>query len=246
MKKRLRVFTWHLVISLFVISMITFVTLTWWIPKPYMSAEGGWLVLIIFTIIVIVVGPLLTLILYKPGKKGLLLDMILIGVFQIAVIVFGAYTIYSYRPVFLAFAVDRVVLVSKSDIDTSQLRTDVSAPSFNQKPVLVYARLPESSAGKSQLLQEVMAGNPDLEFRAEYYEPIDTNLADIASHGIDLKRFSEKKSTVSKAINDFVAQHNTTVEKCIFLPLIGKKKEILLVLNRNDAAVIGTVDMNPW
>ena len=87
MKKRLQVFTGHLLISLLVLSIITFTTLTWWIPKPYMSAEGGWPVIIIFAIVVIVAGPLLTLILYKPGKRGLLLDMVLIGVFQIAVIV---------------------------------------------------------------------------------------------------------------------------------------------------------------
>ena len=246
MNKRLQLFTGHLLVSLVVLSMITFVTLTWWIPKPYMSAEGGWIVLIIFAIIVIVVGPLLTLILYKPGKRGLLLDMVLIGVFQIAIIVFGTYTLYSYRPVFLAFAIDRFVLVSKSDVDMSKLGTDVAAPSFNQKPVLVYARLPESRAGKSQLLQEVMAGKADLEFRPEFYEPIDTNIPDIVSRGIDVKRFSEKKSTVVNAINDFIAQHNTTVEKCIFDPLIGKKKETLLVLNRDDATVVGTVDVNPW
>lgn len=246
MKKRLQVFSGHLLISILVLSVITFATLTWWIPKSYMSAEGGWSVLIIFAIVVIIVGPLLTLILYKPGKKGLLIDVLLISIFQIAVIVFGTYTIYLHRPIFLVYAVDRFVLVSKSDIDMSQLGADVPAPTFNQKPVLVYARLPDSIVTRSRLLEEVMAGKPDLEFRAEHYEPLKTNIDDIASHSIDLKKFSEKKPTVANVIKDFLARHSTTDKKCIFLPLIGKKKEILLVLNRDDAKVIGTVDVNPW
>lgn len=211
-----------------------------------MSAEGGWSVLIIFSLVVIVVGPVLTLLLFKPGKKGLLLDLVLIGIFQITAIVFGTYTLYEKRPVFLVFSVDRFIVVSKDDIDTSQLEPNVLLPNFNQKPISVYARLPENKEKRSQLLQEVMAGKPDLEFRAEYYEPMSSNIPDVVSHSIDADRFGDNTFVAGNLINDFVTQHCSTVEKCAYFPLLGKKKEMLLVLNREDGNVFGAVDVDPW
>lgn len=246
MTKHLRVFIGHLLITLLVLSIITFATLSWWSPKPYMDAEGGWSVLIIFTLVVIVVGPVLTLFLFKPGKKGLLLDLVLIGIFQITAIVFGTYTLYEKRPVFLVFAVDRFILVSKDDIDTSQLKPDVLLPSFNQKPISVYARLPENVEKKAQLLQEVLAGKPDVEFRAEYYEPMSSNILNVVSHSIDADSFGDNTSIAGILIDDYVNQHCSTVNKCAYFPLVGKKNEMLLVLNREDGKVIGAVDVDPW
>lgn len=211
-----------------------------------MSAEGGWSILIIFSLVVIVVGPVLTILLFKPGKKGLLLDLVLIGVFQITAIVFGTYTLYEKRPLFLVFSVDRFVVVSKDDIDTSQLEPNVLLPNFNQKPIPVYARLPENKEKKSQLLQEVMAGKPDLEYRAEYYEPMSSNIPDVVSHSIDSDRFSDNSFVEGNLIYDFVTQHCSTVESCAYLPLLGKKKDMLLVLNRENGNVFGAVDVDPW
>jgi len=246
MAKQIRVFTGHLLITLLVLAMIAYAMLSWWMPVPYMSAEGGWTAVLIFSLVVIVVGPLLTLLLFKPAKKGLLLDLVLVGIFQITAIVFGTYTLYEKRPVFLVFAVDRFVLVSKGDIDTSQLQPEVLLPDFNQQPIAVYARPPESKEKQSQLLLEVMAGKPDLEFRAEYYEQMNSNISDVVAHSIDADRFGDNKTVAGNLIHDFVKKHCSTVEKCAYLPLVGKKKEILLVLNREDGKVVGTVDVDPW
>lgn len=246
MTKQLQVFIGHLLITLLVLSIITFATLSWWNPKPYMGAEGGGPVLMVFILVVIVVGPVLTLLLYKPGKKGLLLDMMLIGIFQITAIVFGTYTLYEKRPVFLVFAVDRFILVSKDDIDTSKLGSDILLPGFNQKPISIYARLPENAKKRSQLLQEVFSGKPDVEFRAEYYEPMSSNILNVVSHSINADSFGGNTSVAGNLINDFVNQHCSTVEKCAYFPLVGKKKDILLVLNREDGKVVGAVDVDPW
>lgn len=243
---RFRLFVGHLLVTLLVLSVIAFATLNWWSPEPYMSAEGGWSVLIILVVVGIVVGPLLTLLLYKPGKKGLLLDLVLVGMVQVGVIALGAFIIYDQRPVFLVFSVDRFTLVSKGDIDISLLGPDVSLPRFSQKPIAVFARMPEAEDEKYKLIREVLAGKPDLEFRSEYYEPMRSNISTVASNSIDGKNISDNTLAAADMINDFVDQHCLKVDKCTFFPFIGKKKEMLLVLNREDGKVVGALDIDPW
>ncbi|MEJ2181752.1 MAG: hypothetical protein P8Y28_15335 [Gammaproteobacteria bacterium] len=246
MTMRIRLFVGHLLVTLLVLSVIAFAALSWWSPEPYMTAEGGWPILIILVVVGIVVGPLLTLLLYKPGKKGLLLDLVLVGIVQVGVIALGAFTIFDQRPVFLVFAVDRFTLVSKGDIDISLLGANVSLPHFSQKPIPVYARMPEIEDEKSKLMQEVLEGKPDLEFRSEYYEPMRSNISALVSRSIDNKNISDNSSHTADAINDFVDQHCLIVDRCVFFPLIGKKKEMLLVLNRENGKVVGAVNIDPW
>ncbi|WP_455201111.1 hypothetical protein [Kaarinaea lacus] len=246
MTTRSRLFAGHLQVTLLVLAAISFATLSWWSPEPYMSAEGGWLILIILAVVSIVVGPMLTLLLYKPGKKGLMLDLVLVGIVQLGVLAFGAFTIYDQRPVFLVFAVDRFTLVSKGDIDTSLLGPAVSLPRFNQKPVAVYSRMPETAEEKNQLIQEVLAGKPDLEFRSEHYEPMSLHLPSIVLRSIDGDNIRDNKSVAAGLINDFVAQNCLTVDECAYFPLVGKKKQILLVLHRKDGKVAGAVNVDPW
>ena len=246
MTTRSRLFIGHLLITLLVLSAITFATLIWWSPEPYMSAEGGWLILIVLVVVGIVVGPVLTLLLYKPGKKGLMLDLILVGIIQLGVLAFAAFTIYDQRPVFLVFAVDRFTLVSKGDIDISLLGPGVSLPRFNQKPIAVYSRMPEAAEEKNKLIQEVLAGKPDLEFRSEHYEPMSLHLPAIVLRSIDGDNISSNKSVAAGLINDFVTQNCLAADECAYFPLVGKKKQMLLVLYRKDGKLAGAINVDPW
>src|SRR5688500_14954122 len=52
-------------------------------------------------IVDIVAGPLLTLILYRPGKPGLRFDLAMIGLLQILFLAYGLSTLWRSRPLFL-------------------------------------------------------------------------------------------------------------------------------------------------
>ena len=73
-----------------------------------------------------------------------------------------------------------------------------------------------------------------------------SNIQDVISRSIDTDRFGKNTFVAGNLIYDFVIQHCSTVDKCAYFPLVGKKKEMLLVLNREDGKVIGAVDVNPW
>ncbi|HPG95297.1 MAG TPA: hypothetical protein PLR28_12145, partial [Dokdonella sp.] len=97
----------HLSISITVGLLTLALLFLVWFPQPYFEAAGGEHLIIVLLCVDLVLGPLLTLILFKSGKKGMLFDLWMIGILQSAALVYGLYVIAEARPVFIVAAVDR-------------------------------------------------------------------------------------------------------------------------------------------
>ena len=67
---KLRAFAIHLIVSATVILAFLGVMFFVWYPVPYFETDGGWKVLRILAGVDVVLGPLLTLIVFKPGKPS--------------------------------------------------------------------------------------------------------------------------------------------------------------------------------
>ena len=69
-----------------------------------------WLVLVD-----VIIGPLLTLLVYKKGKKSLKFDLSVIVLVQICAFVYGAHSIYQGKPSLVVFNYDGFELVSENE-----------------------------------------------------------------------------------------------------------------------------------
>ncbi len=78
--------------------------LKWWFPGELFFLDGGWQGLKIVALIDLVLGPMLTLVLYKPGKSKVLFDMSCVAAFQIAALAYGFYATYHQRTVAVVYA----------------------------------------------------------------------------------------------------------------------------------------------
>ena len=83
LSKRTKFFLGHLgcslLIALAIISVVFFV----WFPTPLANAEGVTRIFWMLLIIDVILGPLLTLLVYKEGKKTLKMDLCIIILLQI-------------------------------------------------------------------------------------------------------------------------------------------------------------------
>jgi len=99
-----KAFAIHLTLSLLIFSSLVFVMLMWWFPGELFFLDGGWQGLKIVALIDLVLGPMLTLVLYKPGKPSLVFDMSCVAAFQLAALAYGFYATYHQRTVAVVFA----------------------------------------------------------------------------------------------------------------------------------------------
>ena len=243
-KNRVQAFGMHFLVSLFIVFNFSYIILAWWYPEPFFSADGGWSIFRMIIIVDLILGPVLTLIVYKPGKKGLKFDLTAIAVVQFTALIYGGTILYQERPAFLVFAVDRFVMVSADDIDNAKLRYPGLRAHETVGPIPVYARMPEDPVKRNKLIAETLQGMPDLEFRAEYYEPYSDNLANILLKGKGINLLKSLSEDYREKIEDF--NERNCQQGCAYFPLVGKKQDVLLAISKKNGSILGGIDVDPW
>ena len=91
----------HLSISAFIGLVVGALLLGVWYPPPFFHAAGADVLVVLLVGVDVVLGPLLTLIVFKSGKRGLKFDLALIGTMQAVALVYGMSVVLESRPVFL-------------------------------------------------------------------------------------------------------------------------------------------------
>ncbi|HUL55903.1 MAG TPA: hypothetical protein VLT60_02830, partial [Usitatibacter sp.] len=108
---RLRAFLVHLLMSAFVALAVFLAIYFLWYPHVLFQGAGGRDLFVLIACVDVTVGPLITLVIYKPGKWGLKFDLWFIAVVQLAALVYGVSVMFDARPVYIAFVVDRFAIV---------------------------------------------------------------------------------------------------------------------------------------
>lgn len=244
---RLRAFVVQLIanaaILLAVLGLMWFV----WYPAPYFEIEGGWQGWSLLTGVGLVLGPLLTLIVFKPGKPGLKFDLICIILVELAALIYGGVIIYQQRPAFVVFGVDRFTVVPVADADFNQLQYPELKRHVDIRPLLVEAKLPEDPKQFQELLFAVVSeGQKDLEFRPELYHPYQPDLQQLRTRSIDLSQITALNTNAKHAIEAFLSSHNGQMKDYLYLPLKGRSTDIIMVLSPENGLPVGSISIDPW
>lgn len=160
MPLRLKAFLLHLGLSGVIALLALWVVFKLWYPAPLHTAVGVTHIFLLLLFIDVTLGPLLTLLVYKEGKKTLVFDLSVIAVLQLSALGYGLWTVAEGRPAWLVFNTDRFDLVRVLDIDTRKL--DQALPEFRQPswlgPRWVAAVMPVDNTEHSDLMFESVQG----------------------------------------------------------------------------------------
>ena len=138
---RWQAFAVHLLISaaifLFLLSIIVFI----WYPGVFIHF-GGYQGIVIVAGVDLVLGPLLTLVVFKRHKPSLKLDLSVIAGLQIIALGYGVWEIYNQRPIFQVFSHNYFYVVSHDELKGSKYEVDKTLVKRQRKPVFVALHLP--------------------------------------------------------------------------------------------------------
>ena len=137
-------FAIHLGISLAIFLVLLGIIFTLWFPGILFSIDGGWNGLRIIIGVDLVLGPLLTLIVFKAGKPGLKFDLTCIGLFQATCLVAGMWIVHSERPLALVLAYDTLYSLSADEFEDYGRDPALLEEFPGGYPKLVYTELPEN------------------------------------------------------------------------------------------------------
>lgn len=243
MYARLKAFTIHLLISALTALLAAGLVFFIWYPAPLHTAAGVISLFLMLLVIDVILGPSLTLLVYKPGKKTLIMDLTVIACLQLAALVYGLHTVADGRPAWLVFTKDRFEMVRVPDIDERKL--DQAAVEYRNAswfgPKWVAAKAPFLSDESNQIMFESVAGGPDIAQRPNLYQSLNSQRQAIAEKTQPLS--SLIAFNAAEQIKQLTDRYPTANG---WLPLKANAKDMTVLLNADTGAVIAIVDLRPW
>jgi hypothetical protein len=115
-------------------SVIVFVYLAYqiyynWYPQPYFAVDGGWQGIRLIGAVDLVLGPLITFLIFdlRKRRREILLDLTVIAVIQFGALAYGISLTYNQRPVAIVLIDDRQYSDEKPPIIYAEILLDKDA-----------------------------------------------------------------------------------------------------------------------
>ena len=244
---RFRASSIHLAISASVVAAILSIVFLFWYPGWTFEIAGAMRPVFVLVGVDLVMGPLLTLIIYKQGKPGLLFDLWFIALVQISALVYGSYTLNAGRPHYLVFSVDGVTLVSNTGIDQSLIQYDELENKPMREVIRVFARAPADPKEMKRLMESVLFdGKPDLDRRTEYWEPWLSGSDTISDAIVPLADFEPASELEQHRIADAIDRYSDEHPNLGILPIGGIEDDIGMLMDRDTLVDLDVIRVNPW
>lgn len=162
----------HLALSILVVGGLALSIYLLWYPMGLYHLAGQDRIVLIMLGIDIAAGPLLTLVVYKAGKKTLKFDLAVIALCQAALLAWGLHTLWQTRPVFLVATPDRFTLLFANDIEP-RLLADAPQPEWRRfswtGPKLVATTMPADPERRREVMDQLMSGGAGIERTPQWY-----------------------------------------------------------------------------
>ena len=136
MKVRLKAFAYHLSISAVVVAIALTLIFGFWYKPPFSYVQNVYHVVLTLLCVDLVVGPLLTFVVYNPQKKKLKMDLALIALMQVGALTYGLVVCYQSRPIYTVYNDGMFSTVMSSDYLAPELK---KTPAGN--PYLKYPKM---------------------------------------------------------------------------------------------------------
>ena len=210
--------TFSLLLGLAVFALFRFL----WYPGALFTLAGAGKLMLLVVGIDVVLGPLLTLIVFNPKKKSLIWDLAVIVAVQLGALGYGVWVMAQSRPVFLVGATDRFELVTANQIRPEELALAPN-PEWRRLswsgPVLVGARPPADPDERLNLALQAMEGGPDMTQLPRYFVPVFEIIDTLVAESRPLEDFEPIAAKEVATLRAWLSQRGIEESSVVVLPL---------------------------
>lgn len=243
MNQRIKFFLSHLSIS-FLISLIAVGVIFYiWYPYPLAQAVGVTQLFIMLIVIDVIVGPIMTFLIYKKDFNVFKIDLAIIVIIQVAAFLYGFYSIAQGRPAWIVFNQNKFELVRANDqvIDNAEkIHEEFKKVSwFGPRYVSV---LPSSDPKQKEddLFMEVLGG-VSLAQKPERYVLLSATAEKMKQQAQSLKILELYNDT--DTVKEILLKYPQATD---YLPLKANKLDMVVLINKRKMEIISMVNLRPW
>jgi hypothetical protein len=205
-----------------------------WFPPPYFHASGGDRLVFILICVDLVVGPLLTLIIFRSGKKGLKFDLAVIALVQVAALVYGLSIITVSRPAFVVATIRRFVVVPANALDDKDLAKAV-VPAYRNPPWfgpnLVSAQVPDDPKTHQEIIESTLAGK-DIDRMPKLYAPVEQIQGELKRRAKPVAKLIEQNPSANgPVVEQALRKLALPMERVGFMPMVAARGELVMLID---------------
>ncbi len=242
---RIRAFLIHLTISFTIFMGLAYLIFVYWYPPPFFYTDGGWQGFRIVAGVNLVLGPLLTLIVYKPGKPGLKLDLTLIALAQTVALIWGASVTYTERPVAVVYTLKYFTPVSAKELSKAGVAPQSLTTYGEKTPVPIYVDLPQDPEEHQKYFVQALSSGIPLYLFTELYQKFDPeNLQILKQQSDRLYTYLESNAKGQQLLTEFFQIHPELYNRYLFIPLHSRYQRLVIVVDAVDLTFKDTLNIN--
>lgn len=237
----------HFGISALVVGTVFVLVYFLWYPEPLFRGAGGRDLFVVLALVDVTVGPLITLIIFKPGKKGLKFDLATIAVLQVAALAYGTHVVFEARPVWVVFLKDRFDLIRANQVQ-DESREKAAAPFRSLSltgPKIAAARIPEDPDEQFRTMVTAMAGI-DVSSYPQHYVPYEEARHQVVAKARSIRELRELNPGSGPEIDRILGDLGRGDGQAAFLPLRAGKRDLTVLVDAGSGAILRLVDLKPW
>ena len=223
---KFRAFAIHFGISLLIFIGLAYFVIVIWYPDFFFSSDGGWEGMRIIAGVDLVLGPLLTLIVYKHGKPGLRFDLTAIGVVQTICLVLGTWVVYSERPIVMVYVDGHFYTMNAQAFENNETPIPDLDAFPGPYPKWVQVELPEDPLEAGDIRAELFQASKPMRVATQFYRPFDANEAFLQQH-VDIREI-EFRDEESKLLAGWLKQHKGKKQDFLFYPFGARYQYIYM------------------
>ncbi|MES2181715.1 MAG: TfpX/TfpZ family type IV pilin accessory protein [Pseudomonadota bacterium] len=245
---RFKAATLHFLISLTVVATIITIMFTLWFPNAYFKLMGGKTLIYLIAGVDVFLGPLLTFVVFKSGKKWLKFDLACIAMLQVAAMSYGLYVMFEARPIFTVFNKNAFYVASVVDIVPNELakgkkiewRTaSITGPRLVAATALDKKNKLETVFYETETQMGVAQQYPRL------YDDYVNHFHDVIKAGKPLSMLAEMSLENKLTVNKFLVGINRPMSEFLFLPIYSATGVMSAIVEAKTGHFIEIVDARP-
>jgi hypothetical protein len=226
----------HLAASALLAAAVALLTLGLWYPGDFAEMAGGKRLFLLILGVDVVMGPLLTLIVFniRKPRNELIRDLAVIAVLQLAALAYGLHTLYAARPVALAYEPGRFRVVAANQVPLERLPS--ARPEYRHLPLTgpwilgTRATRPEE---RLRSLEEALNGI-DIGQRPERWQPYAESREAILSDAKPVADLLRRHEGHRQELLDRLAAQGLDPARSRFLPIVARGEWVALLDERGE------------
>jgi hypothetical protein len=231
-KTKLKASAVHLSMSLVIFFILAYQIYYVWYPQPYFSVDGGWQGIRIIAAVDLVLGPLITFLIFDWSKtrNAILFDLVTIAVIQLGALAYGVVITYDQRPVAIVLS-DEFFLPTVEHDYGSQLDSITELEKYStEKPPIIWSHIPLDRAVLDEVMR-IKIEDKIVEYaQIQLYQPAEKLLTGLQQRQVNTMKILEL-SGAQQRYDEWLEQNQKSPDEVLLGVFNGRYGRIWLVFD---------------